>query len=44
VVFTEVKKKKRKEKMFVKRGGRHTCQWAQNDTKGVERKIKHVVC
>lgn len=29
--------------MFVKRGGRN-CQGAQNDTKGVERKINHVVC
>lgn len=44
VVFTEVlRKKNKKNKMFVKRGGR-TCQGAQNDTKGVERKIKHVIC
>lgn len=40
VVFTEVKKKKKK--MFVKRGG-CTGRGAQNDTKGVERKIKRML-
>lgn len=42
-VFAEVLRKKKKKKMFVKRGGR-TCQGAQNDTKGLERKIKNAVC